>query len=121
MLTQVEASATRTTHPFRKTRAIVEHTLCEAKDDTTHLRLLSLLHALAACETALAHEPENLRRRLGELRAAAVDLVGRTWLAANADHPGVRAFDRFDGTALPRRLDETLANLLWARFVRLAA
>jgi len=121
VLTQVEAPATRTLNPFRRTRAIAEHTLREAKDDITHLQLLSLFHALAACETALANAPGTLAERLDGLRSAAADLVGGAWLSANADHPAVRAFDHFDGTALLSRLDEVLADLLRARFFRLAA
>ena len=80
VLTQVEPSATRTLNPFRRTRAIAEHTLREAKDDVTHLRLLSLFHALAACETALSQAPGTLREKLDALRTAVVDLVGEDWL-----------------------------------------
>jgi len=121
VLTQVEAAATRTLNPFRRTRAIAEHTLREAKDDITHLQLLSLFHALAACETALSRDPGSLAERLAGLRAAVVDLVGEEWLAANADHPGVRDFGLLDGTALLSRLDEVVADLLRTRFLRLAA
>ncbi|EOR71495.1 hypothetical protein JCM3263A_20970 [Thermobifida fusca] len=121
VLTQVEPSATRTLNPFRRTRAIAEHTLREAKDDVTHLRLLSLFHALAACETALSQAPGTLREKLDALRTAVVDLVGEDWLTSHPTHPDVRAFRRLDDTALLSRLDEALSNLLRARFFQLAA
>ncbi|GAA4891413.1 hypothetical protein [Streptomonospora salina] len=89
---------------LRKTRAAVDHALRDAKTDAAHLRLLDLLHALKAYETAVATDPAEVGTRLERLRTATARVVGGARSAGPVPAPPA---------ATVSELDEELAGALW--------
>lgn len=108
---------------FNKTRTAGTYIRRRGPAQLARTRASILLTGLDACETALADGAGEVSPFAEDLLCGLVklagELVGQSWLAANADDRDVTAFTAVATVAGPPRpavLDEILSRVLWARF-----